>query len=495
MRKRTRGRILGWIVFAGLMMIVPFASPATLAEPGSYVGALNHVNATLFWDEPTIDPTIQPWLPQVEPLLYTIYCGADPTGATCRDFIGEHYQLLCGSPPYQCFDYQFDGGVSSSPHATRLRVGTDHEKLEDHLEMLLYDPHMNLVAREPLEHSGISTGGNVLFNLFSNELFAANPIPGTWTLRVIPHKILRPAHIRMRAKFERLAASTNAASVRQLLPNLRARPAFEIGLAACLPTETADGAHQCLRLSTGPENVGEGRLHVIYEHSPTGECQAKQMIYLSNGTTELRDSGPCVYHQEHAHYHHDGTTSFYLYKVDRSSGSPMLVLAGESPKVGFCMTDFLIAEWFSFSQEQRRDIARFESCNNIPVGQGMGLSIGWTDIYPYWAPDNYIEFNDPDDAFPINGDGEYVIRITTDPPDPQDSRSVGDFLESNEQDNVSYTWFTISATDTLDPLVQVFERGYGNDPWDLNKQILTTDIRRGACDQVCELFLPGDDAN
>lgn len=58
-------------------------------------------------------------------------------------------------------------------------------------------------------------------------------------------------------------------------------------------------------------------------------------------------------------------------------------------------------------------------------------------------------------------EGFYVLRGTAD----------GDkqIVESDETDNVSYAFFEVSENGK----VELIERGYGTDPWDPDKVVLT----------------------
>jgi hypothetical protein len=76
----------------------------------------------------------------------------------------------------------------------------------------------------------------------------------------------------------------------------------------------------------------------------------------------------------------------------------------------------------------------------------FGLGAGWADIYEWDRPGNYIDFG-------ANGNGRYLLRMWADP--------VEGVLESNELDNVGYTYFSVSGN-----AVELIEAGRGSDPWD-----------------------------
>ncbi len=92
-----------------------------------------------------------------------------------------------------------------------------------------------------------------------------------------------------------------------------------------------------------------------------------------------------------------------------------------------------------------------EHCNATD-GAWIGLSRGWTDVYGWTTPGNYVEFGS-------NDDGLYVVRSAF------DTRDLVD--ETNESDNHAYALIEVSGS-----RVDVLERGYGKDPWDPRKEVV-----------------------
>jgi hypothetical protein len=140
--------------------------------------------------------------------------------------------------------------------------------------------------------------------------------------------------------------------------------------------------------------------------------------------------------------------------VDDQSGE--LAAAGEGRKVGFCMADFLIAEWRSFDQDPQGGSG--STCFGLdgPVGTRMGLTKGWGDVYKYSYEGNYVDFG-------ANPDGLYIVRYAADP---------GNVIsETVEDDNFAYAYIRVTGDD-----IEVLERGYGVSPWDPYKTV-ADDIR------------------
>jgi hypothetical protein len=206
-----------------------------------------------------------------------------------------------------------------------------------------------------------------------------------------------------------------------------------MGAESCHPEEHAeDQAVRCLRFAFGIRNTGLGPLELFTSGGPMPLDQTLiQRVYRGNGTFFEREAGIARFHKTHGHYHHHNAVALRLYAVeDRSTG----VMAAASAKhfKGFAHRDELLRDWFTF----------YPTWNK----QGFGLLPGWSDIYEWDRPGNYIDFG-------LNGDGYYVLRMWADP--------VEGVLETNEKDNAGYTYFEVEGS-----TVKLIEAGRGSDPWD-----------------------------
>jgi hypothetical protein len=386
----------------------------------------------------------------------------------------------------------FDEGDSAAfaldvaPGGKRLRVAYDTPSREDSFTLELVDPAGETVATE--------VGSNV----FNAELLHAAPegetlAPGRWTVRVLAAGANR-ASVRLRAKLEE-AVPKPGGPRHPLLPNLKAVPPYEFGFVApanplngayppdtvnpplsvagqeplsCAADEMAPAAaggaeaKVCLRLTTGPINVGEGpfvkRFHFAEELAggavdpQTLRGKAVQVVYYSDGTTETRPAGTYSFHTTHAHFHDDGILTYELFAVRGTE----LVPAGKGTKSGFCPADQLMGEWRRFSQQAPGVFGEGDtstgSCMSPTDGQ-LALTTGWGDVYRWQRPGQYVEFDG-------NGDGYYVVRTTVDKHDTT--------LETVEDDNSAYALIRVRGTQ-----VELVERGQGESPFDPHKVVFT----------------------
>jgi len=301
------------------------------------------------------------------------------------------------------------------------------------------------------------------YGTFSAEVFLDEPDAGRHVARVI-FGTNRAVKFRMRARLEP-PGSAPRSSGRALLPNLRLVPPYQFTMSSptagqdlgCNEYEKAEyGARRCLRFSLGPANVGEGPFMLRFPafSGIAAPEPVYQLIDHADGTTTERQAGSALYHKTHAHHHHNGFGSLELYRVtDPRRGT--LVRAGGGPKQGFCMLDFLIADWRSFANDQAGAIRQDCSLVSGPTSTQLGLGRGWADIYVWSLDGNYVEFGD-------NPDGRYVVRSVAD--------ASNDVLESDETDNAGYAYVEIRGS-----TVRVLERGRGQSPWDPRK-VLADDI-------------------
>jgi diguanylate cyclase (GGDEF)-like protein len=171
-----------------------------------------------------------------------------------------------------CFEYPLE--VRSG--GARLRVAIDTPSREDTFRVDVVDP------------SGAVAASTSNGNQFNAEAFVVAPVAGSWSVRVVPTAV-EDATFRMRAKLESVVPVAPGGRV-ALLPNLQVVPPYEFGFAApvtpngsyppdaanppasaaghdlysCTQDEAAPveaggaGAVDCLRLTSGPMNVGPG---------------------------------------------------------------------------------------------------------------------------------------------------------------------------------------------------------------------------------------------
>ena len=369
--------------------------------------------------------------------------------------------------------------------AARLRVAIDNPV------------RSNTWTLEVLDPSGKVVASNATDNQFASEVFIPKPAAGDWTVRVVPTSVT-DTDFRLRAKLERTLPTKPKGKV-MLLPNLKTVPPYEFGfvapanpLNAVYPPDTVNppldvagvhplscaademapvaagggGATKCLRLTSGPINVGSGSFDMLFDFATdtaTGKVDPvtlrgpmRQVIHYSDGSTTQRPAGTYSFHKTHAHFHTDQVLTYQLFGVDDVK-TGKIHYASVGTKSGFCPADQLYGDWDSFTQEPDGTFGQGDSVVGgscfSPQGGQIGLSVGWGDIYRWQRPGQYVEFGG-------QPDGLYVVRTTAD--------ADNHVLEENENDNTSYALIEVTGEN-----VKILERGQGLDPWDAHKVVFT----------------------
>lgn len=380
-----------------------------------------------------------------------------------------------------CFEYP----LVLAADGARLRVAIDTPSREDTFLVQVVDAEGAVVA---------STSNG---NQFNAEAFLAAPTAGAYTVRVLPQSV-EDASFRMRAKLEGALPSIPAGRV-AMLPNLQVVPPYEFGFAApvtpngsyppdaanppasaaghdlysCTQDEAAPveaggaGAVDCLRLTSGPVNVGSGPFDMRFtfvDDLADGTAESThlrgpifQTVHFSDGSEETREAGKYIFHTTHAHFHDEHILTYEGFEVvDRKAGT--LEKFGAGTKSGFCPADQLFGDWFRFEQAVRGDFGEGDTPTGNcfdPQDGLLGLTSGWGDVYRWQRPGQYVEFGG-------QTDGLYVIRSTVD--------AQNAILETDETDNTSYALIKVVGRS-----IDVIERGRGTDPWDPEKVVYEGD--------------------
>lgn len=321
----------------------------------------------------------------------------------------------------------------------RLRIAIDHPQAGDNFTARIEGPD--------------GVGGNLSSGngLYSAEYLTESPAVGRWTITVTATSVTDSA-FRVRAKLEAKPPSLGTRKG-PVLPNLQVLPPHEasflfpvsngttpddqigvdmVGRASCHPEEhIEEQAIRCLRFGFGVRNTGRGPLNLFDVGPQFQDRDLIQRVELAEGGYIERDAGTARFHKTHGHYHHQDAVALQLLAVtDPKRGK--LESAGDKHFKGFAHRDELLRDWNTFSPTWSKT--------------GFGLLAGWADIYEWDRPGNYIDFG-------LNPDGRYVVRMWADP--------VAGVLESNERDNVGYTYLEVAGNE-----VTLIESGRGRDPWD-----------------------------
>jgi hypothetical protein len=403
------------------------------------------------------------------------------------------YAALCGVAG-PCWNYR----LKLKEPATRLRVAlgailpdpggvrawpdflaSDSQTI---FRLQVFAPGSDPQKDDPVEEG--STGEAL--TKYAVELFVRNPMPGTYTVRVIPESVTDMA-FRMRAKLE---TADSTAAEGPVPPNLRIIPPFEFSFPAvsvnygpggaapqhrprgCMAEDLEEAVEEnlplpelCLRFSMGFENAGRGRLDLRFDlpcvHASGATkltCGLHQRVWALNSTWKDGDpgsAGMAKLHAVHGHFHYQNVYRFTLLAVQESwnTGGPAPKLEPVAPgrKLGAFPDNELLADWHRFYQADRDTLG----------DSVIQLQAGWGDVYEWNRSGNYIDFPQSSQGSQTPKDGLYVVRGVTDP--------LALVVESDEADNTSYAFIEIRN----DGHVTLLERGYGTDPWDPNKVLLT----------------------
>jgi hypothetical protein len=188
----------------------------------------------------------------------------------------------------------------------------------------------------------------------------------------------------------------------------------------CTPDEIVrELARRCLRFDTVLANLGRGAFEVAYQLDPEhGLLTAHQHVYRRNGTFRSRYATQTEYHPTHAHFHIKNIYVAKLWRVDAKSNRIGRRPIARSDKNGFCPED--TAPVGSRPANRRYACFGAEGFGSNGSIQIVGISPGWSDIYPFSLPDQYIEIGDVPN-------GRYLFELEVDPNDV--------FVESAEDDN------------------------------------------------------------
>lgn len=212
---------------------------------------------------------------------------------------------------------------------------------------------------------------------------------------------------------------------------------------SCYADETAQfGSTRCLRFDNDIRNVGDGPLTLEFNYDPgalatavqnatnipAGRCHMNQELLWSDGSAQLQDAGPCIFHTQHLHFHYQNMGRYQLFAVHADGTTGAIPVPGQgqvgarpvavSYKVGFCTVD---VDDFTFGTAAARPRTfSFPTCN-VPNGYAtpaqaitnpsaqyagapefMGISPGWGDVYTWDLPNQYIDISHvPDGVYEV----------------------------------------------------------------------------------------------
>jgi hypothetical protein len=193
-----------------------------------------------------------------------------------------------------------------------------------------------------------------------------------------------------------------------------------------------------LRAASALNNRGAGPLEIRAFRNRQGRMVVYQAIYDRRGRRHLfRTTAKLVYKYVPGERYGDGNVgdasywkfehaaAFQLWSVDKHFHALRLVRTG--PKVDYCLRDLTRSRpsWRSPGQPV------YPGCNTNPRIRAdvLGTSVGWSDVYPYEYPEQWINVTG------LHGRFAYV-QIA----DPDDL-----LIESDHRDNVSETYVSLPS--------------------------------------------------
>ena len=152
--------------------------------------------------------------------------------------------------------------------------------------------------------------------------------------------------------------------------------------------EITPGEHQLVRFTVSTPNIGDADLVV-------GDPNAH--IAAEDGLFELASC------HKHFHFRH-----YALYElVDPVTGH-----VWRAAKRGFCMIDIEKYQGYTGDADNKR---HFVSCGGVDIPGNQGISKGWADVYSWKLGGQYFVLDGGDGQQQVPP-GEYVIRVTVNPP-------------------------------------------------------------------------------
>jgi hypothetical protein len=157
--------------------------------------------------------------------------------------------------------------------------------------------------------------------------------------------------------------------------------------------------HLLLRASSSINNNGTGPLELRGHRRSSNSMRVTQIVYRANGSRAFFPSKALLgfkfvsgvrygfTYPNFRYWKFRGAARFQLWQVDGQNKAIKLVRFG--PKLFYCFRD--LQRTFPTSRTPRRAV--YPACSQNPNQRAvtLGTSVGWSDIYPYTYPEQYID--------------------------------------------------------------------------------------------------------
>lgn len=205
--------------------------------------------------------------------------------------------------------------------------------------------------------------------------------------------------------------------------------------------------HVLLRATSSLNNRGTGPLELRGHRSGARSMKVTQIVHRGNGTRAfIRTSGLLGYKlvsgrrlgftlPDESYWKFRGAARFQLWSLDHEDRAVKLVRFG--PKLFYCFRDLQRTRPSGRSPRH----AVYPACSQNPRQRRvtLGTSVGWSDIYPYTYPEQWID---------VTGlRGRFAYAIVADP--------FNRILESNEKNNLSETFVSLPSGRVLGTITGV----------------------------------------
>jgi Lysyl oxidase len=190
--------------------------------------------------------------------------------------------------------------------------------------------------------------------------------------------------------------------------------------------EVTPGYHRLIRFTVTAQNVGDTDIHI---GNPADHFAANDGLF---------EFATC-----HQHFHFRNYAKYEL--IDPATGR-----IWKAAKRGFCMLD---TDPNPAYLGEAPKSPTYKSCGTYTVAGDQGISHGWSDTYKFYLGGQYFVL-DGGDGQPVVPPGQYIIRITANPPFKGDKNNpcrvldpatglCHNFAESDYTNNIGEVLVTI----------------------------------------------------